>query len=138
MMLFNRLITAFNLLEGILTADNTEKENHDCYDEQNVDESADCIRGDDSQEPEYQQDDCNGSEHGDTLALITVDKNYLVFLAAFFITGLVFRAGFFLLCVDATIERQPFLRSAASARMSFFDVFDSFAYFVATASTTWL
>jgi len=50
-MLFNR----------ILPADDTKQEDDDRNDKQDVDESAYRIRRHDSQEPEYQQNNCNSS-----------------------------------------------------------------------------
>lgn len=57
--LFNLLALqgAYRCCDLLILADKTKEEHDDSYDKQYVDESADCISSDDSEEPEYDEDD---------------------------------------------------------------------------------
>jgi hypothetical protein len=51
------------LFYRILAADNADEKEDDCRDKKDVDESSDRVRGYQTQNPENQQNNCDGNEH---------------------------------------------------------------------------
>jgi hypothetical protein len=56
------------ILQGLATADDTQQDDHNCDHQQYMYEAADGVGTDQTDEPQDNEYDCNGIEHGNVLS----------------------------------------------------------------------